>query len=70
MDPLRHVYIHQIDSAHGDFWFEAECDFCGWSTDGWESVVEDAAYEHVTERHPRRLATWGTELSDFAGLDL
>jgi hypothetical protein len=67
MDPLAHVFIRQVDSAHGDYWFEAVCDFCGWATDGWESNVEDWGYEHVTDIHPRRLANRGTKLSDFTG---
>jgi hypothetical protein len=48
--------MRQIDSAHGDYWFQADCELCGWYTTGYESNVDDWSWEHVTDNHPRRLA--------------
>jgi hypothetical protein len=46
------VAIHQdTDSVRGPGWYEAHCD-CGWLTSGDEPVVEDAARQHVLEKHP------------------
>lgn len=35
-------------------WYEAEClaPRCDWRTSGLEPVVEDAAYDHVSDEHP------------------
>ena len=49
------IEVYPVESAHGDGWHQADCDTCGWRTDGMETVVEDAGYEHITNIH---MAAW------------
>lgn len=46
---VAHIDLRQRSDEEG--WYEAECDECGWQTDGSEPVAEQAAREHVAESH-------------------
>lgn len=50
---------YPIPSAHGDGWFQVDCDWCDWYTTGWEPVCEDGWHEHAAEKHPRRYRRQG-----------
>jgi uncharacterized protein DUF6221 len=38
------------DASGGPGWREADCT-CGWRTSGYETVVEEDAYDHALEKH-------------------
>lgn len=56
MDPRDLTTTYEIQSARSPGWFQVDCDLCDWHTTGREDVTDDAAWEHVTDNHPRRLA--------------
>ena len=45
--------VYPIESVR-DGWHEGCCPFCGYSTTGLESVVEEAIHDHAATIHPRR----------------
>lgn len=48
-------FIREIESARSPGWYEIDCNWCDdWYTAGWETVCEDAWYEHAQNVHPRR----------------
>lgn len=43
------IDVHTLDYEDG--WHQATCYACGWTVEGYESVIEDSSYEHVRTRH-------------------
>lgn len=65
---VRHMDVWEDkDDVRSPGWHHAEC-HCGWTSSGYESVVEDAVQVHVLERHcPRavKLAAAVREITEF-----
>lgn len=51
------IYFTEEIGARSPGWFKAECELCGKYATGGEPTVEDWAYEHVAEEHPKRDGT-------------